>query len=278
MFTDNVLSIDLEFWHSGEPFSEYLHSPIEDQVEAATEPLLNLLKRNNIHATFFILGEVAVKYPDLIKKIHEDGHEIASHGFNHRRLHLSDKTTFTNDILQSIKILTSITKERPIGYRAPSFSLDNSTIWALNILKSQGFLYDSSVYPVKMRFYGESRIPLGPYHPSSIDITKIDNSNPFFEFPISVFRFGNKHLPISGGFGLRIIPTQFLILTFRKINQERPVLVYIHPWELYAGTPKLDLPFWWRFTSYYNIDRFLCKLGYIIKHAHFTTIRESLCL
>ncbi len=274
----NVLSIDLEYWHSGEPFSEYLQSPIEDQVEAATEPLLNLLKRNNIHATFFILGEVAVKYPELIKKIHEDGHEIASHGFNHRRLHLSDKTTFTNDILQSIKILTSITKERPIGYRAPSFSLDNSTIWALNILKSQGFLYDSSVYPVKMRFYGESRIPLGPYHPSSIDITKIDNSNPFFEFPMSVYAFGNKHIPISGGFGFRIIPTQFLIPTFRKINQERPVLVYIHTWELYAGTPKLDLPFWWRFTSYYNINRLLCKLGYIIKHTHFTTIRESLCL
>jgi polysaccharide deacetylase family protein (PEP-CTERM system associated) len=274
----NALSIDLEFWYSGEPFSEYARSQPENQVVASTEPLLEILRGHDVRATFFVLGEVAEKHPELIKKIYEEGHEIASHGFTHRRLHLCDKTTFMNDISRSINILTSLTGERPIGYRAPSFSLDNSTVWALNLLKSQGFLYDSSVYPVKMRFYGEPLVPLGPYHPSSNDITKIDESNTFLEFPVTVYAFGTKHVPISGGFSLRMLPTQFILLALRKINQERPALIYLHPWELYAETPKLNLPFWWRVTSYYNIDRLSCKLNRLMQHIKFSTIRETLCL
>ena len=274
----NALSIDLEFWHSGEPFSEYVRSQPENQVEASIKPMLEILRRHDVHATFFVLGEVAEKHPELIKKIYEDGHEIASHGFTHRRLHLSDKTTFMNDISRSINILTSLTGERPIGYRAPSFSLDNSTVWALNVMKAQGFLYDSSVYPVKMRFYGEPRVPLGPYHPSSDDITKIDDTNTFLEFPVTAYAFGTKHVPISGGFSLRMIPMKFIVAALRKINQERPALIYLHPWELYAETPRLDLPFLWRVTSYYNIDRLLWKLDRLMQHIKFTTIRETLCL
>jgi len=274
----NALSIDLEFWYSGEPFIEYARSTYEDQVEAATEPILKLFKENDIHATFFVLGEVAEKYPELIKTIQENGHEIASHGFTHKRLHLSDKNSFSDDILHSKKILKNLTGEYPIGYRAPSFSLDNSTIWALDVLKTQGFLYDSSLYPVKMRFYGEPNVPLSPYHPSSKDIMKIDNSNPFLEFPVTVFSYRNKYIPISGGFCFRIIPTSILTSAFRKVNQERPVLVYIHPWESYAETPKLDLPIWWRFTSYYNAKHLLTKLEHVVHHMHFTTIRETLNL
>lgn len=272
----NALSIDLEFWNSGEPYSGYPQKIKEDQIEEALYPLLNLLDKYNTRSTFFILGQVAETHPSLIKEIYDLGHEISSHGYSHKRLHLFEREKFEEDIKESIKILYSITRERPIGYRAPSFSIDNSTKWALKILKNNGFKYDSSVFPIKTRLYGEPNVPLGPYNPSMEDITKIDPTNELIEFPLSVYKFLNRNIPISGGIHFRIIPYQLLRYAIRKINQKRPIIMYIHPWETYPNTPQINLPYKMRFVSYYGIDHTLKKFEKLLKEFKFTTIKDVL--
>jgi polysaccharide deacetylase family protein (PEP-CTERM system associated) len=273
----NALSIDLEFWYSGVPYSDYLSDEAEEQIEEAVIPLLNLLNKYNTYATFFVLGIVAEKFPSLIKMIYEYGHEISSHSYSHKRLCLSNERLFENEIKKSIELLKSITGKKPIGFRAPSFSIDNSTRWAFEILKKYGFKYDSSIFPIKTRLYGVPDAPLEPYAPSMEDITKIDKSGEIVEFPLSVIKV-IKNIPISGGYYFRILPFWFLKTAITKINRERPVVIYIHPWETYPETPRLNLPFPQNFIAYYGIRSSLKKFEKLLQTFYFSPIRQVLNL
>jgi peptidoglycan-N-acetylglucosamine deacetylase len=271
----NALVIDLEHWYSNEFLTEYLPAEKVDQDIEAVMPILDLLDKYNVRATFAVLGTFAERHPELIKLIHDNGHEIQSHAYSHKTLHELGKDAFEDEIKRSIYLLESITGEGPIGFRAPSFSIDNSTKWAFEILEKYGFKYDSSIFPIKTMLYGEPKAPISIYRPSREDITEHDSKGEIIEFPMTVIKFGTN-IPLAGGFYLRVLPLWFLIFGIRHINKKRPAIVYIHPWETYPKTPRLKLPLFSRFIAYYGINSSLSKVEGLLKEFRFTNIKEVL--
>lgn len=271
----NALVVDLEHWYSPELLKDYLPDQNIDQDIESVRPLLELFKKHNVKATFAILGSVAEKHPELIKEIYSQGHEIASHAYSHKMLHELGKEGFEEEIKKSVELLSSITGERPIGFRAPSFSIDNSTKWAFEILEKYGFKYDASIFPAKTMLYGEPDAPVFIYKPSEKDVTKNDPSGNIIEFPMTVLKFG-KNIPIGGGFYMRVLPLWFLKFGIKYINRERPAIIFIHPWELYPKTPRLNLSLFSRFVTYYGINSNFRKLESLIKIFNFTSIYSIL--
>lgn len=272
----NALSIDLEDWHN--TFLGNYTTKREDQINESTTLILNLLDTYDTKATFFVLGVVADKYPELIETIYERGHEIASHAYSHTAIYDLDKVKFEDEIKRSVTVLKSATKENPIGFRAPTFSIDNSTKWAFEILKKHGFKYDSSIFSIKTRFYGVPDAPLHPYRPSMEDITKEEPNGGIIEFPLTILKFG-VNIPIAGGFYLRFLPFWFLKLAIKKVNKTRPAIIYIHPWEIYNKTPRIkEAPFSYKFMIYHGIDSVQRKLEGLLKSCKFKPVREVLQL
>ncbi|AKB45786.1 polysaccharide deacetylase family protein, PEP-CTERM locus subfamily (plasmid) [Methanosarcina sp. Kolksee] len=271
----NALVIDLEHWYSNEFLIDYLPSEKVDQDLEAVKPILDLLDKYNLRVTFCVLGTFAERHPELVKYIHEKGHEIQSHAYSHKTLHELGKDAFEDEIIKSVNLLESITGEKPIGFRAPSFSIDNSTKWAFEVLGKYGFKYDSSIFPIKTMLYGEPKAPVNIYRPSKDNVTKNDPNGNIIEFPMTVLNFG-INFPLAGGFYLRVLPLWFLIFGIKYINKKRPAIVYIHPWETYPKTPRLKLPLFSRFVAYYGINSSLLKLEGLLKEFHFTNIKEIL--
>jgi polysaccharide deacetylase family protein (PEP-CTERM system associated) len=243
----NALSIDLEHWWCNEFLTDHLPVNKEVQIVESLNPLLKLLNKYNVRATFFVLGEVAEAYPEIVEDIFENGHEIACHAYSHKTLYKLGKDGFEAEIKKSKKILS---KFETIGFRAPSFSVNNTTGWVFDILEKYGFEYDSSIFPIKTELYGVLNAPLGLYKPSKNDVATNDPEGKIIEFPLSVLRFAGMNIPIAGGFYLRTLPLWFLVNAIRKVNKERPAIIYIHPWELYQKTPRMNAPFKSRFIAY----------------------------
>jgi len=272
----NALTIDLEYWHSAELVRKYTPLEREDQVTEATTAILNLLDKYNTRATFFVLGEVAEKYPPLVKMIFEKGHEIACHGYSHKRLHDLGRNDFEREIKRAVALLESIVGQKPIGFRAPSFSLDNSTRWAFDVLAQNGFKYDSSIFPIKTKLYGAPKAPLYPYRPSFEDVSQEDTDGNIIEFPMTVIKLG-MNVPITGGFYFRALPLWFLKLAIRRVNRTKPVVIYIHPWETYPKTPRLrNLPLASRFITYYGMRSALKKFEALLREFQFQPMCEVL--
>ena len=163
-----------------------------------------------------------------------------------------------------------------VGFRAPTFSLDNHTRWALGVLADFGYRYDSSVFPVRTTLYGVNHCPLAPYRPSSQDITTIDEEGILVEFPMSVWACASLRVPVCGGFYLRALPFGFIKSSLRRINQHRPFTIYVHPWETSADTPRLDLPFLSRFVTYHNIGDMRRRLIGLLDTFTFAPMRTVL--
>jgi len=272
----NALSIDLEYWWNSEFLKGHLPEEREDQAIEATGPLVHLLDRYSTKATFFVLGEVAEKHPKLVRMIHDGGHEIASHGYSHRMLEDLGEKQFEEELRGSVTLLQSITGERPIGFRAPNFSMTNSTRWAFEVLARNGFEYDSSVFPIKTMLYGVPDAPLFPYRPSAGDIARPNGNGTIIEFPMTVLRVV-RNIPVAGGFYLRVLPLWFLKMAIRRVNRARPAIIYLHPWETYLGTPRLGgLSFRARFVTYYGINVALGKLEGLLNEFSFKPVREVL--
>lgn len=272
----NALCIDLEYWWCSEFLTKYLPEEREDQIVESVIPILELLDRYKTKASFFILGAVAERYPEMVKNIFDKGHEIASHCYSHIMLQNLGKEKFEEELERSVDLLYSITGERPIGFRAPSFSLDNSTIWALEILSRHGFRYDASVFPIKTMLYGVPKAPLHIYRPSMDDITKEDSDGRIIEFPMSIIKLG-RNIPIAGGFYLRVLPLWFLKFAIRRVNRAKPAIVYVHPWETYHKTPRLDnISRFSKFVTYHGINSTLEKLECLLREFKFAPVREIL--
>ncbi|MFC1985396.1 polysaccharide deacetylase family protein [Chloroflexota bacterium] len=272
----NALSFDLEYWYSAELVRHHLQRSRDDQIVEATMPILNLLDKYQTKATFFVLGLVANNYPELIRDIFNHGHEIACHGYSHKTLHELGPVGFEDEIEKSVDLLQSITGVRPFGFRAPSFSVDNSTKWAFAILKKYGFQYDSSIFPARTMLYGVPKAPLHPYKLCLDDIVKEGSDGDLVEFPVTIIKLGIR-LPIAGGFYFRTLPFWFIKLAIERVNRQRPAIIYIHPWEIYPSTPRLgDLPILSRFVTYYGINSALGKLEKLVKIFKFKSIGELL--
>jgi peptidoglycan-N-acetylglucosamine deacetylase len=270
-----ALCIDLEFWWCNEFLEDYLPVNKPDQILESTLPLLELLDKYNTKATFFVLGTVAEKYPELVATIHKKGMEIASHGYSHKMLDRLSPNEFEQEIERSVELLEAITGEKPIGFRAPSFSINRNTIWAFKVLEKHGFKYDASVFPIKTNLYGVPNAPLSPYKPSFDNLTEVDQNGTIIEFPMTVIKLG-VNIPIAGGFYFRVLPFWFIKGAIKRVSTTRPVIMYIHPWETHANTPRLDVPLFSRFVTYYGVNSNLRKFERLIKEFQFAPVREVL--
>lgn len=248
----NALTIDVEHWWCNEFLKKYLPENREDQLVDSVKFILDVLEKYDTKATFFVLGSAVEEHPEVLEMISDRGHEIGSHAYSHEPLYRLTREQFEDEIKQSIKIIYRTTGERPIGFRAPHFSINNKTKWAFEILENYGFKYDSSIFPVKTNLYGVPNAPLTPYRPSKEDVSKHYPEGKIIEFPLSVLRLTRINIPISGGFYLRTLPLRFIKWALRKTSKERPVVVYIHPWEVYPYTPRIEASLLARFEAYHG--------------------------
>ena len=276
-----ILTFDLEFWQDDDLINDYLPKNKEampDNILESTLPLLELLKKYGIKSTFFILGEVAEKYPDLIRKIQEAGHEIACHGYSHRRLDHLSKDEFENKIRLSVDLLRQVSGRSPIGFRAPYFSLNSKTKWALEIIEKYGFVYDSSIFPFETFWYGSHGIPLEIYKISKKDISMIDNDSKITELPLSVYEKGKIKIPVAGGFYFRAVPLFIYKRLLKLILKKRPAIIYIHPCELYNFVPRVKIPFWRKQIKFWGVGKSFKKLERLLgsKDLEFTSAENFL--
>lgn len=233
----NILTIDVEDYFQVENFKSSIQFSdwpnFESRIEKNTEKVLGILDETGVKVTFFILGWTAEKFPELVKKIHRSGHEIASHGYAHELIYNQSKEDFRSDLRKGKKILEDIIQEPVFGYRAPSFSITKRSRWALDILIEDGFAYDSSVFPIHHDHGGLPDADREPHRISSA-------SGSMWEFPISTMRLFGQNIPFSGGGYLRLLPYAFLKYGIRKVNAAGiPAVVYLHPWELDPGQPRI---------------------------------------
>jgi len=271
----NALSIDLEDWFCVHNLAGVIKRDDWDKcdlrVRDTTTRILDLLDENNVKATFFVLGWIADRAPDLIQEVERRGHEIGVHGYNHLLLTEITPEEFDADLAKAFEALDKAgVKSTPIGFRAPSFSMVNSTKdWALPTLEKYGFRYDSSVFPVGFHpDYGIADAPLAPY--------KITDQ--LHEFPMSVLEMAGRRFPFSGGGYFRLFPYSYTRFCMKKVNQQgRAAVFYLHPWEIDPEQPRIkNLSASQKFRHYRNLDQTERRLRRLVKDFEFTTVREVL--
>jgi polysaccharide deacetylase family protein (PEP-CTERM system associated) len=274
----NALTIDLEDWYHPELVRNRLPADVPAaQIEQSTQVLLDLLRERDMHATVFVVGEVAQRHPRLIEAIAAQGHELGCHTMSHRPLWQMTPDEFRAELSQFARLAHEVVPGLEIvGFRAPTFSLDNRTRWALGILAEFGYHYDSSVFPLRNPLYGVNGGPLLPYRPSMQDVAAADPAGRVVEFPMSVWTWGGLRLPVSGGFYLRALPFAGVQYCLRQINRTRPFAIYVHPWEAYPGTPRLALPVLSRFVTYHNSSTMLSRLQALWDEFSFAPMRTVL--
>lgn len=280
----NAMTFDLEFWNSSEYLKDY-SLPQDEDILGSLNPLLDLFNKYDVKTTFFTLGMLAEKYPDLIERLHNEGHEIASHGYTHNLINAFTKEQLNDNIKKSVSIIQGIIKEKPRGFRASHFSLTQETSYTLDILEEQGFKYGSSVFPIKVPIeflskrllYRFEDAPVGIYRPSKTNIMQHDPQGKIIEVPLSVYEKFKCHIPVAGGFYLRVLPFWFLKKAIKDITGKRPAVVYIHAAESNPRIPKIkQISQFEKFVSYYGRGSVLKKLEGLFKSFKFVTVRELL--
>jgi polysaccharide deacetylase family protein (PEP-CTERM system associated) len=267
----NALTIDVEDYYHVEAFQAVIRrqdwSGYERRVYNSTLKILELLARHEIQATFFILGWVAEQTPGVVKEIQAAGHDIGSHGYAHQIIYQQTPEQFTQDLRRSLDIIEGITGTKVLGFRAPSFSVTKRSLWAIEILQSFGLVYDSSVFPIIHDIYG---IPDAPRHPYQI-------ARGFWEFPMTTVRILGKNLPIGGGAYFRVFPYWLTRWGIRHTNAAgEPAIVYLHPWELDPGHPRIKTSPLNHFRHYANLEKTETRLAALCRDFRFTSLRGLL--
>ena len=268
----NILTIDVEELYHAEYVKESLPKhTIEDKSPHDLTKTLTLLKQHNVNATFFIVGELAQKHPELIPQIKESGHEIAFHAFYHEPMWKKSPESFRDEIDK----FHSVTDARCKSFRAPSFSINNGTRWVLDVLEQAGFQYDSSIFPARTPLYGAPKAPLKPYKPNHMDITVEDEAARLWEFPLHTYPLPFIRLPMAGGFYLRFFPPRLMKRSIRKANREgRPAVIFVHTWELNPETPRLKLGLYRSFVTYRNLEKTASRMDALLSEFEFTSIEN----
>lgn len=249
----NAMTVDVEDYFQVSAFEKFISRSDWDKLECRvmrnTDRVLEVFQECGTRATFFVLGWVAERYPELIRNIVAQGHELASHGYEHVRVIHQDRETFREDITRTKKILEDIGGVEVLGYRAASYSINKENLWALDELKNAGYEYSSSIYPVKHDLYG---IPDAPRFAFRY------NGDGILEIPITTTLFMGRNLPGGGGGYFRLFPYFLSRWIYRRVNRKehQPGIFYFHPWEIDPGQPRQEgLPFKTRFRHYLNLDR-----------------------
>ena len=270
----NIMSVDFEDYFCDLPFSEW--EKYESRITKTTEILLDLFSKYNIKSTFFVVGYIAQKYPNLINEIKEKGHEIASHSYSHLDLRKATRNEVEKDLLKSFETIETITGEKVMGFRAPFFSIDNSNSWVIEFLKKY-VQYDSSIFPVKTPMYGVPEAPKKMYHPSKENFVKNDSTEKFIEIPPLTSKiFSMYNLPVAGGFYFRALPYFFISNGIKKINQKNsPAMLYFHPKDLDKNMPKIKEYSWHYYFGKRNIVK---KFEKLLDNFEFTSVKDFLGL
>ena len=272
----NALTIDVEDYYHVAAFDSVVRfadwERYESRVEKNTQRILDLLDEHATQATFFVLGWVLERHPGLIRTIVARGHEIASHGYAHQRIYTQTPAQFRAETRRS-KSLLEDTLGQPIrGYRAASYSITRQSLWALDVLREAGFVYDSSIFPIRHDLYGI------PSHPRFCSVIPGEHGAPLVEFPLSTLRLGGTNFPIAGGGYLRLFPYAYTRWGIRYLNtrEGQPAVVYLHPWELDPAQPRLQAGRLSRFRHYTNLHRMEERLVRLLQDFSFGTMSEVL--
>ena len=255
----NALSVDVEDWFHVGAFERTISRSSWDglthRVERNTDAVLALFAEAGVSATFFTLGWVAERYPALMRRVADAGHEVASHGYDHARVFTLSPEAFRADLRRSRALLEDASGQRVIGYRAPSFSIDQRTPWAHAILAEEGYRYSSSVAPIRHDHYGWSESPRFAWRPVV--------GSDLLELPVTTAEFGGRRLAAGGGGFFRLLPYGFSRWAIRQVNgrQKRPAIIYFHPWEIDPDQPRVaGAPLRSRLRHYSNLSVMADKL------------------
>jgi polysaccharide deacetylase family protein (PEP-CTERM system associated) len=250
----NAMTIDVEDYFQVSAFAPYIARDSwptrECRVEANIDRILSILADGKVEATFFTLGWIAERYPDMVRRIVAGGHELASHGYGHLRASDQSRAEFTDDIVRSKALLEDIGGQAVLGYRAPSFSIGEGNLWALDALKEAGYRYSSSIYPIRHDHYGMPDAPRFAFYPNGPD--------GLLEVPITTVQLMGRNLPAGGGGYFRLLPYALSRWLMKQVNEadRQSAIFYFHPWEIDPGQPRPEgVGAKSRFRHYVNLDR-----------------------
>ena len=267
----NALTVDVEeyfcYAYPGDEIACEDWGRLESRAVPHTLETLKILQQHDIRATFFVLGWVCEHDPFLVREIRDHGHEIGSHGYAHRLVFTQTPTEFRDDVLRSIDLIGEATGEMPRGYRAPSFSINEDCLWALDILAELGFQYDASIFPVRMRHYGGNGIGDRPHR----------RENGLWEFPSTTVGIGPVQIPFGGGGYLRLYPFMMTRWATHRMNLAgRPAMIYLHPWELDPNPPVSPRSRLHRFQHTVNLSKTRSRLLHLCSEFDFAPIGDVL--
>jgi polysaccharide deacetylase family protein (PEP-CTERM system associated) len=271
----NAFSVDVEDFFQVSAFERVIDrsqwDSFDRRVEANTRKLLELLDRFDVRSTMFVLGWIAERAPELVREIQAAGHEIAVHGYDHRRVTSMTPEEFREDVRAAKRVLEDVSGVEVLGYRAPTYSIVKETMWATDILLEEGFRYDSSIFPIRHDRYGIPDAPRFPW------VISQQNGSRLVEFPISTVRLLGMNLPFIGGGYLRLFPASYIRWGMRRLNRQgRPAIVYVHPWEVDPEQPRQPVGWLTRWRHYRNLDQTEQRLAGLFERFRFGTVRAVL--
>lgn len=257
----NALTIDVEDYFQVSAFAPYIRRDEWDarecRVERNVHRILDMLSRHGTKATFFTLGWIAERYPQLVRRIVDEGHELASHGYGHERASDLSEAAFLDDVQRAKAILEDLSGAAVLGYRAPSFSIGTANLWAFDCLQAAGYTYSSSIYPIRHDHYG---MPDAPRFAHQV-------RDGLLEIPVTTLRMMNRNLPSSGGGYFRLLPYGLSRWMLGRVNagDREAAIFYFHPWEIDAEQPRVaGIDARTRFRHYVNIGRMEARLNRLL--------------
>lgn len=270
----NAMTIDVEDYFQVSAFERYVPREVWERtptrVEANIDTILALLDARGIKATFFTLGWIAERHPEMVRRLAQEGHEVASHGWSHVRVTEQNPAQFREDVLRTKQQLEDLTGEAVLGYRAASYSIGRDNLWALEVLNETGHAYSSSIFPIRHDLYGMPEAPRFAYRPHDDD---------FIEFPVTTVKIAGHNFPCAGGGWFRLVPYTAMRWAMRRVNNQdrQPVIFYFHPWEVDPHQPRLNgLDARTRFRHYLNLDRTQARLERLLADFRWGSMRDLL--
>lgn len=271
------LSFDVEEYFQvanlRETFAREDWDKVPSRLDVGMNAILGALARHRAHATFFFLGWIAERHPDLVRRCIAEGHEVASHGYEHSFLQdIGSPEALAVDLARTEEALMKAGAPRPIGFRASTFTLTRDTWWAFDVLAERGYQYDSSIHPVRHPVYGVPDFDPGisTVHTRCGDIV---------EFPVATYPFLGRNWPVGGGGYFRLLPVRVTRAALRSLEKRgRPAAFYLHPWEFDPAQPRHSAAWHKRFRHYLNLERTLPRLEHLLTHFRFGSMREVLAL
>lgn len=272
----NAFSVDVEDYFQVEAFSKDISARdwpnLDSRVAGNTRTVLDMLGRYGVRATFFVVGWVAERFPEIVREIKDQGHEVGCHSYWHRLVYSLSPEEFSEDTKRAKHAVEAAGEVEVVGYRAPTFSITRRSLWALDVLADNGFTFDSSIFPIAHDSYGYVRSPTAPY-----EVTCGSGGEKLAEFPISTFRFFGRRWPVAGGGYLRMLPLWYNVGGIDRIHRTlQPFMLYMHPWEVDPGQPRIPTRLKSRIRHYTNLGRMQRRLEYLLERYRFAPVGEIL--